>query len=81
MEGKIIHSHTVYCLDNDAARSAYKKGVRGRSSPFVAGQQVRSVGTIRGWFSGAPSRSNIADAPSRLSFKKLDDLQARRFYL
>ena len=65
---KIFHSQTVFCLDNDAARSAYIKGVKGDSSLVQLELELQ----IRGWFSGAPSRSNIPDAPSRLNFKKLD---------
>ena len=78
---EIVHSQTVFYLDNDAARSAYIKGVG--STHYTSLMVNRFVQLelelqIKSWFSRVPSYSNVADAPSRLSFGKLEGLGAHR---
>ena len=60
----------VFYGDNDAARSSLKAG---RAATLVASELVevfveREMGLqIKPWFARAPTSSNIADDPSRLS--------------
>ena len=62
---------TVFYLDNVAARASYIKGTGANHSAnsfikeFV---QLESRLKIYSWFGRVPSHSNIADAPSRLTF-------------
>lgn len=78
---ELVHSQSVFYLDNDAARSAYIKGVG--STHYASLMVDRFVQCelelqIKSWFSRVPSYSNVADAPSRLSFGKLEELGAYR---
>ena len=62
---------TVFYLDNVAARASYIKGTGANHSAnsfikeFV---QLESRLKIYSWFGRVPSHSNVADAPSRLTF-------------
>ena len=66
----IAQSQCVFYGDNDAARSSLKAG---RAATLVASELVevfveREMGLqIKPWFARAPTSSNIADDPSRLS--------------
>ena len=78
---EILHAQTVFYLDNDAARSAYIKGVGAThyASLLVDSFVQKEIDLqIKSWFSRVPSYSNVADAPSRLSFTKLEELGAFR---
>ena len=67
----ISGSPVVFYIDNDAARSAYIKGVGATrvaklfTETFV---QLEFQLRLLSWFGRVPSHSNLADEPSRLKF-------------
>lgn len=78
---ELLHSQTVFYLDNDAARSAHIKGVGAThyASMLVDSFVQKEIDLqIKSWFSRVPSYSNVADVPTRLSFSKLEELGAYR---
>ena len=77
----VVHSQTVFYLDNDAARSGFVRGVGATHLADVLIRtfcQIENNLLIRSWFSRVPSFSNLGDDPSRLDFRLLNKLGAKQ---
>ena len=82
---QLIHRKTVYYIDNDAARFGLIKADSPSSSCFSIIKAFYSVEVhypSQPWFARVPTRSNVADAPSRGElFKCAEDHDAQIIFL
>ena len=79
--GSILSStHTVFYLDNDAARAALCKGCGGTKLGSLLVQNImenESTLRLKSWYARVPSHSNIADGPSRLDCTEVIQLGSK----
>ena len=76
--GDLLRSaHTVFYLDNDAARAALCKGCGGTKLGRNFVQRImenESTLRLKSWYAGVPSHSNISDGPRRLDCTEVKQL-------
>ena len=80
-EGYLSNTQCVFYLDNEAAKGALIKGATdaGSGTRLVQAFVVSEMNLqIKVWFSRVPTSSNIADAPSRMSFEELSNVRRQR---
>ena len=80
-EGYLSNTQCVFYLDNEAAKGALIKGATdaGSGTRLVHAFVVSEMNLqIKVWFSRVPTSSNIADAPSRMSFEELSNVRRQR---
>ena len=80
-EGYLSNTQCVFYLDNEAAKGALVKGATdaGSGTRLVQAFVVSEMNLqIKVWFSRVPTSSNIADAPSRMSFEELSNVRRQR---
>ena len=80
-EGYLSNTQCVFFLDNEAAKNALIKGATdaGSGTRLVHAFVVSEMNLqIKVWFSRVPTSSNIADAPSRMSFDELSNVRRQR---
>ena len=78
---KLISSHVVMYLDNDAARAALCKGYGATSAAQSIVQKVMEQECrceLKTWFARVPTHSNIADGPSRLQCKEVELMGSKK---
>ena len=74
---KLKSTHLVCYLDNDAARAALCKGYGSTdlAQRIVAGtMESESQLKLKSWFARVPTHSNIADGPSRMDCREVEQL-------
>ena len=78
---KLISSHVVMYLDNDAARAALCKGYGATSAAQIVVQKVMEQECrceLKTWFARVPTHSNIVDGPSRLQCKEVELMGSKK---
>ena len=78
---KLVSSHVVMYLDNDAARAALCKGYGATSAAQSIVQKVMEQECrceLKTWFARVPTHSNIADGPSRLQCKEIELMGSKK---
>jgi ribonuclease HI len=78
---KLISSHVVMYLDNDAARAALCKGYGATSAAQSIVQKVMEQECrceLKTWFARVPTHSNIADGPSHLQCKEIELMGSKK---
>ena len=80
-EGYLSNTQCVFYLDNEAAKGALIKGATdaGSGAKLVQAFVVSEMKLqLKVWFSRVPTSSNIADAPSRMSFDEFFNVRRQR---
>ena len=78
---KLISSHVVMYVDNDAARAALCKGYGATSAAQNIVQKIMEQECrceLKTWFARVPTHSNIADGPSRLQCEEVELMGSKK---
>ena len=76
-EDILMSTHTVFYLDNDAARAALCKGCGGtRTGQCIVHRTMEKESRmeLKSWYARVPTHSNISDGPSRLDCTEVEQL-------